>query len=773
MKYLVTCLLILITLTACTDSDNTGNIQAPNTYDLIPIPAKLIPATGKFTLTSDTYILLEPDGKDWNDVAIRLGEALNAATGINYKTKASGENKDAIRILEDKTITNPEGYTLEVNPYDITIRSSHPAGAFYAVQTLRQLIPAKGSEGRREKSYLPCVKIEDEPRFVYRGMHLDVGRHFFGVDKIKKYIDLLAMHKMNRFHWHLTEDQGWRIEIKKYPKLQEIAAYRKETLVGHYSDQPHQFDGKKYGGFYTQDEIREVVAYAKDRFITVIPEIEMPGHSQAALAAYPELGCTDGPFETATKWGVFEEVYCPTETTFEFLENVLTEVMDLFPSKYIHIGGDECPKSRWKESKFCQNLIKEKGLKDEHGLQSYFIGRMEKFLNKNGRQIIGWDEILEGGLAPNATVMSWRGVKGGIEAAKQNHDVIMTPTSNCYLDYYQSRSGDEPLAIGGYLPLKQVYNYEPIPAELNPEEAKHILGAQGNVWTEYMPTFEQVEYMAFPRGLALAEVTWSPKEKRNYEDFASRLSRYLPHLDAMKVNYANHLFEVKTDISAAKNGISVALSSLAADAKIYYTLDGKAPDAKSKLYKKPITLTKNKLLKAAVYRNGRMLSRVSSTDFNLHLATAKKITLTADPHPTYALGGSKALVNGVIGSDDRYGDGEWLGWSGEDFEATIDLENETELNNLKLRFYSGIGQWIYLPKRIEVAVSSDGKTFKPLTAVNIKIRSREKVSTVEVPLKAAKSRYLKVKALRYGIIPEGAQGAGNEAWLFVDEIVLE
>jgi len=731
----------------------------------------MTPATGKFALNSDTYILQETQGKDWNDAANQLNKIIGQVISRQIEIKTSGETKNAIKIIQDKTITNPEGYQLEINPYDVTIRASNPAGAFYAAESIRQLMPI--SETKSGKSYLPCVKIEDAPRFVYRGMHLDVGRHFFGVDKIKKYIDLLAMHKMNRFHWHLTEDQGWRIEIKKYPKLQEIAAYRKETLVGHYNDQPHQFDGKKYGGFYTQDEVREIVAYAKKRFITVIPEIEMPGHSQAALAAYPELGCTDGPFEAATKWGVFEEVYCPTETTFEFLENVLTEVMDLFPSDYIHIGGDECPKSRWKESKFCQNLIKEKGLKDEHGLQSYFIGRMEKFLNKNGRQIIGWDEILDGGLAPNATVMSWRGVKGGIEAAKQNHDVIMTPTSNCYLDYYQSRSADEPLAIGGYLPLKQVYNYEPIPEELNAEEAKHILGAQGNVWTEYMPTFEQVEYMAFPRGIALAELTWSPKAKRDYEDFADRLSRHLPHLDAMNVNYGNHLFEVKTDITAAKEGVSVALSTLASGSQIYYTLDGTNPDTKSTLYTDPIRLSTNQTLKAIVYLNGKKLSRISSTDFNWHLATAKKITLTNAPHPTYALGGSEALVNGVIGSNDRYGDGEWLGWSGEDFEAIIDLETAKELTKLNLRFYNGNGQWIYLPKRVEVSLSSDGKLFKPLTAKNVDTKSSEKVSTVQLPLKSAKSRYLKIKAKRYGKIPDGAQGAGNEAWLFVDEILLE
>ena len=766
---LITLILLLI-LISCSEPTVTV-YENENSYNIIPQPVKQTAIKGKFELGPETFILLENQDPAWKSVANQLSVLLGNKIGRQVAIETKGETKDAIKLMADKNIKNAEGYILKVNPYDITIRAASAAGVFYAMQTLNQLIPL--SEEKSNSKRIPCVKIEDAPRFVYRGMNLDVGRHFFPVSFVKKYIDLLAMHKMNRFHWHLTEDQGWRIEIKKYPKLQEVAAYRKETLKGHYSDQPHQFDGKKYGGFYTQDEVREIVAYAQERFVTVIPEIEMPGHSQAALAAYPELGCTDGPFETATKWGVFEEVYCPTEATFEFLENVLTEVMELFPSTYIHIGGDECPKSRWKTSKFCQDLIKKEGLKDEHGLQSYFINRIEKFLNANGRQIIGWDEILEGGLAPNATVMSWRGVKGGIEAAKQKHNVIMTPTSNCYFDYYQSRSEEEPLAIGGYLPLKQVYLYEPIPQELNAEEAKYVLGAQGNVWTEYISTPEQAEYMAFPRGIALAEVTWSPKPQRNYDDFATRLSRHMPRLDAINVNYANHLFEVKTAIAPAGDGLSVSLSSLATEAKIYYTLDGTEPGASATLYTTPISLTENKTLKTTVYRNGKMLSRVSVTDFNLHLATAKNMSLTNAPHPNYALGGKEALVNGVIGSDDRYGDGEWLGWSGEDFEATIDLGSTKYLTNLRMRFYNGNGQWIYLPREVAVAISMDAKTYQPLTIKKINSNSLNKVVAIDIPLEGGKGQFLKIKAKRYGMIPDGAQGAGHEAWLFVDELVVE
>jgi len=386
---------------------------------------------------------------------------------------------------------------------------------------------------------VPFVDIEDVPRFAWRGMHLDVGRHMFPIDFIKKYIDYLAFHKLNVFHWHLTEDQGWRIEIKKYPKLTEISAFRNETIVGHHSTNPQKFDGQKYGGFYTQEEIKEVVKYANERFITVVPEIEMPGHAIAALAAYPELSCTGGPFDVRTSWGISDDIFCAgNENTFEFLKIVLSEVVELFPSKFIHIGGDEAPKARWHECLKCKKRIADENLADEHELQSYFIQRIEKYLNSKGKEIIGWDEILEGGLAPNAAVMSWRGNSGGIEAAKQKHNVVMAPTTRCYFDYYQTEYKDnEPLSIGGFLPLEKVYSFNPIPSELTKEEAKFIIGAQANVWTEYMPNPKQVEYMAFPRMSALAEVVWTNNENKNFNDFLSRMGFQYKRFDAMKINY--------------------------------------------------------------------------------------------------------------------------------------------------------------------------------------------------------------------------------------------
>jgi hexosaminidase len=382
-----------------------------------------------------------------------------------------------------------------------------------------------------------ALRVDDAPRFPYRGMHLDVARHFFGPDFVKRYIDMLARYKINRFHWHLTEDQGWRMQIDRYPRLTEIGAYRDETHIGHGRD-PFNGDGQRYGGFYTKDEIRDIVAYAQARYITIVPEIEMPGHALAALAAYPELGCTEGPFEVGQTWGVFEDIFCPSEETFTFLENVLSEVIELFPGELIHVGGDEAPKVRWEESELVRLLKEREGLADEHEVQSWFIQRIERFLNARGRRLIGWDEILDGGLAPNATVMSWRGTVGGIEAARQGHDVVMTPYSHLYLDYYQSENqADEPFAIGGFVPLDTVYAYEPVPDELTPAEARHILGAQANVWTEYMPTESHVEYMVFPRMFALAEVAWSARDRRDYGGFLERLPWHFARLGALGVSY--------------------------------------------------------------------------------------------------------------------------------------------------------------------------------------------------------------------------------------------
>jgi hexosaminidase len=571
--------------------------QTPMQFHVIPSPVALTPGSGTFELSAATTIAVSsPDNSELASLAGFAADLVRSATGLDLTiaiSPASGSEKNAVLLLlsSEGSGSDPEGYKLEVGPNSVTISASAGAGLFYGLQTLRQLIgPPSGTNAGTSGWSIPAVHVEDRPRFVYRGMHLDVGRHFFPVEFVKKYIDLLAMYKMNTFHWHLTEDQGWRIEIEKYPRLTQVGAFRKETILARNFD-PYIGDRKPYGGYYTQDEVREVVAYASRRYVNVIPEIEMPGHSSAALAAYPELACTEGPFEVATVWGVHQDIFCPSEQTFAFLEDVLTEVLELFPSRYIHIGGDEAPKRRWQESDFAQEVIRREGLADEHELQSYFIRRIERFLLANGRRLIGWDEILEGGLAPQATVMSWRGTTGGIEAARQGHDVIMTPTSHVYFDYYQGDPLYEPLTIGGYTPLEKVYSFEPVPDELTSEEAKHVLGAQGNVWTEYMKTPQYVEYMVFPRMLALSEVVWSPAQARDWNRFASSLTTHFHLLDGYRVNYrVPSVAGLERDRITLDDRVTVALSSPLPESRIRYTTDGSDPTEGSPLYAGPFDL---------------------------------------------------------------------------------------------------------------------------------------------------------------------------------------
>lgn len=535
-------LVFFVSLTSCgKDYDVYENVE--NTvidYPIIPKPVSVQINKGRFLVDENTFINAP---SELQHEASLLAEMLSTAAGKKIPIKQS-EDRRGITLQLNDSIENKEGYILDIDHENIVLTAATPTGIFYGLQSLRQLLPAQAETNSVSQLTIPAALIVDEPRFSYRGMHLDVGRHMFPVEFIKTYIDLLAMHKFNRFHWHLTEDQGWRIEIKKYPRLTEIGSVRKETMVDKNFD-PYKGDGKEYGGFYTQEEVKDIVAYAAKKHITIIPEIEMPGHSRAALAAYPELGNDTGPYEVATTWGVFKEIYAPKEETFTFLENVLTEVMELFPSEYIHIGGDEAPKDEWEKSAQAQQVMKQNDLKDEHELQSYFIQRIEKFLNANGRQIIGWDEILEGGLAPNATVMSWRGTEGGIAAAKQGHDVVMTPGSHLYFDHYQAAPETEPLAIGGFTPVEKVYSFEPVPGALSNEEAKHILGAQANVWTEYITTPDQVEYMVLPRMSALAEVVWTPAEEKNWDGFLLRLEKLTERFDQLKLNYAKHVFEQK------------------------------------------------------------------------------------------------------------------------------------------------------------------------------------------------------------------------------------
>jgi len=752
------CTTIVLLHTSCFNKKPEAVLPA-----IIPAPLSQNILDGAFTLNSNTQLVFE---NEFKQVAEFLKSYLENGSNIQL---TETESSHKISFVKDENIANTEGYELTVSSDEIVISASSPTGAFYGVQSLRQLLPIEFENGTYKSTVVTIqnIAIKDAPQFKYRGMHLDVGRHFFSVDFIKKYIDMMSMLKMNTFHWHLTEDQGWRIEIKKYPKLNEVAAYRKETLIGHYSDQPHQFDGKKYGGFYTQEEVKDIVKYASNRQITVIPEIEMPGHSVAALSAYPELGCTGKQIDVATKWGVFDDIYCTKESTFNFLEDVLDEVMSLFPGKYIHIGGDEAPKTRWKTCKNCQRVIKREGLKDEHELQSYFIERMEKYINSKGKQIIGWDEILEGGLAPNATVMSWRGIGGAVTAAKEHHDVILTPGSHCYFDHYQSTNEDEPVAIGGFLPLEKVYSFNPIPEELTTEEAKYVLGAQGNVWTEYMQTEDKVEYMAFPRMIALSEVVWSANKNKDYKNFITRLEFYQKRLDVRNVNYANHLYEI-TGITTLKEGISyVALSSSSKDKMIRYTLDGSNPTIKSSIYTEPLKIDKKVVVKAASFSKTSQVSSVFEQAIDMHKAIGKKITLSVAPSKQYSGNGNESLINGIKGSDKRYGDKEWLGFDGKDVEITIDLGVETDINTISTRFHNGNGNWIYAPSQVVVSFPGNDEIL-PIELEH----SSDKIVDLKLDIKIS-TRYVKLKIANFGVIPEGKAGAGNKAWLFIDEIIVE
>lgn len=750
MKYIVY-FFFFFSSVSCHFANDSTKIQ--NEYHIIPQPLVIQAEKGTFQLDENMAIFVSDSSLKQVANFLEWGKVQ-----VTNTTKLI-EARKAIIFQLDKNMTDQNAYKLSVKPQNITVSSSAPQGVFYAIQTIKQLTKNK---------QVPCVEIEDKPRFSYRGMHLDVARHFFPVATIKKYIDALAYHKFNRFHWHLTDDQGWRIEIKKYPKLNEVAAFRKETLVGHARNKPEVFDGQTYGGFYTQEEVKEIVQYAADRFITVIPEIEMPGHSQAVLAAYPELACTEGPFETATKWGVFHDVLCPKEATFTFLEEVLIEVMNLFPSEYIHIGGDECLKTRWEQSTFCQNLIKKEGLKDEQELQSYFIKRIEKFLNSKGRNIIGWDEILEGGLATNASVMSWRGIEGGVAAAQQGHDMVMTPTSHCYFDYYQSLSAEEPLAIGGFLPVQKVYEYEPIPEELTQTEVKHILGVQGNIWTEYITTPEQLFYMAFPRTCALAEVAWSSVQVKDYQDFAERLITHLDRLEAMGIRSANHLYEVKLNVeNHPTKELTATLTKAVKQGVIRYTLNGTAPNSKNIIYEKAISIDKTLVLKAQSFLQEQAMGYVTKQEFNWHKAVHKTIKFEHLPHKKYGGNGVDVALNSILASSERFNDSEWLGFSGTDAIAVIDFGEQMTIQQVKTRFFKGEAYWIYLPKALEVEYSNDGKIFQSL-AMTKTIDTKN--TLLNFP--PTQVRFLKIKATNFGTIPIGAAGAGHKAWLFLDEIMV-
>ena len=749
---------------------------------IIPEPVSMKTKPGTFIISKKT-VLAARDEED-RKTARLFNEYLKSVYGFTLDIDRQ-EGKNYIRLSTKKFIKAPDrdAYTLNVTKDGVTIDGDTYAGTFYGIQSLIQLLPVE----KATTLSIPLVNIEDYPRFSYRGMHLDVGRHFFPVSFVKKYIDYIALHKMNYFHWHLTEDQGWRIEIKKYPNLTQTGAFRYGTIIGRYPGRGN--DNERYGGFYTQEEVKDIVRYAADRHITVVPEIEMPGHSSAAIASYPYLSCF--PFEPTKipthpspnglaaqangqiklvqeTWGVFEDVYCAgNDSTFVFLQNVMDEVLDLFPSKYIHVGGDECPKSNWKKCPKCQHRMKDLGLKDEHELQSYFIQRMEKYLNGKGRVLIGWDEILEGGLAPNALVMSWRGEQGGIDAAKQNHQVIMTPGSHVYLDYSQTKNEDS-VVIGGYTPVDKTYSFEPIPKELTPEQAKLILGAQGNVWTEYMQYPTKVEYHIFPRMSALAEVLWSPKEKRSWPGFEKRLLTQFKRYDLWKANYSKAYFDIMASIVPTKeyNGLLWKLESKTNKGILY-----NAPAVKKPLtYATPVRIMRSGDYSA--YPANSTGNRIN-VRFSFSKATGKKVSISHIPNEKYpGQGGAFSLVNGVY-SNKGLSYPDWLGWIGDDMEALIDLGKKENFNTVKMHTLEQNGSWVYLPKYVEVLTSVDGKNFSSAGRSSDFVNDTLTMGWITVTFPRQSARYIKVIAKNYGQIPEGKPGAGNPAWLFADEIKVD
>ncbi|MCI0692494.1 glycoside hydrolase family 20 protein [candidate division KSB1 bacterium] len=738
---------------------NMGSIDMTD-LSLIPLPSHTQISGQHFAVTPETRISIDPGHAEAKAIGAFLADKINAAAGFNLVVVDGSPSKTAdqtisLTLSKAKKELGKEGYELEVKPNAATIRAPQPAGLFYGVQTLRQLLPPE-IESTKPVSELkiPCVKISDRPRFPWRGMLLDCGRHFMTKDFVKRYIDLLAYHKMNRLHWHLTEDQGWRIEIKKYPKLTEVGAWRKYE------------DGTVYGGFYTQEDIKEVVAYAQSRYVTIVPEIEMPGHSVAALAAYPEYSCTGGPFEVETQWGVHKEVYCAgNDGTFLFLEDILTEVLALFPSEYIHIGGDECPKDRWKVCEKCQARIKHEGLQDEHELQSYFIRRIEKFLLSKNRRLIGWDEILEGGLAPAATVQSWRGVDGAIAAAKSGHNAIVSPTSHAYFDYDI-----------GTTDLRKAYSFEPIPPELTEKERKHILGGECNMWTERAPQ-ETIDSKVFPRLVAMAECLWSFPEHKDFANFHQRLQRHYQRLDALGVKYGAEARPVSilANFDPAAKKFTITLEAGEDDLLLYYSLNGSEPALISHLYQGPFALSDTVIVKARAFKAGNPYGEIAERRFVKHAALGKKIDLSKPYSHKYTGGGDFALTNGMRGTL-NFRDGLWQAFEQDDLEAIVDLEKLTSVQRITTGFLQNSGSWIFFPTSVEYAVSDDGKAFQMLAILTHDVSPKQQDAIIKdfvFELPNVPARYVRVRAKNIGVCPAWHPGAGGKAWIFVDEIMIE
>lgn len=768
----VLCILFSTCFYACSEKRTLNS-----DYEIIPKPLDVnSKGDASFLLKDGVAVIYPENNRKMQDNAEFLVDYVERQTGVKLTSHAGMPVDGAICLTLDLSDDNAEAYKLIVNDKRVCISGASEAGVFYGIQTLRKSLPV----AQDINVNLSAVEIYDKPRFAYRGAMLDVARHFYTVDEVKTFIDMLALHNINRFHWHLTDDQGWRIEIKKYPKLMSVASERKETVVGRWYS--GIYDGKPYGGYYTQDELRDVIDYAAKRHITIIPEVDLPGHMQAALTAYPELGCTGGPYEVRTIWGVSQDVLCVgNDFTLQFVKDVLSEVADIFPSEYIHIGGDECPKVRWEKCPKCQERIKSLGLKSdakhtkEQRLQSYMIQEAAKYLKEKGKRIIGWTEILEGGLVPDATLMSWIGESGGIEAAHQHHDVIMTPNTYLYFDYYQSKKvEDEPLAIGGYLPIEKTYNYEPMPKELTKEEQQYIKGVQANLWTEYIPVFSQVQYMVLPRLGAAAEVQWTDPSKKDYKDFLRRVPHLVAVYDCYGWNYATHVYDVNVDMKAdtVNHVLNVQLSTMADD-PIYYTLDGQDPTEKSLKYTKPFTIDQSVVLKTMAVHPDRT-SKISVDAIRFNKATLKPVVLLQPNESRFSPDGPVVLVDGRNGNH-SFDTGAWLAVAGNDLEAVINMQAETILSSASVHVYVRKDAWLFDARGFSVSVSSDNKNYKEVASQEYKQMQESDSDGIiehELSFDPCKATYVKIKVISEKSMPDWHWDAGKAPFLLVDEIIL-
>jgi hexosaminidase len=782
----VACLLAVLNLLTCQSqaSPESTEMKPPH---IIPQPLSIETHPGSMEITRRTVIAYPISNADLKFVAGFLKQALKSSTGLQLRivdlAKRPEKNYIVLGVGPDDT-TGKEGYRLNATDEGVTIVGGEAAGTFYGVQTLLQLLPPEvysSAPARRTSWTIPSVSIQDKPRFGWRGMMLDVSRHFFPKSFVKKFIDYLAMHKMNTFHWHLCDDQGWRLEIKKHPRLTKVSAWRVDREGLYWNVRPPQKAGERatYGGFYTQKDIKDVVEYAAARHITVVPEIEMPAHATAVVAAYPQFSCTGGPF-TVPPGGLWpiKDIYCAgNDSVFAFLEDVLSEVSALFPGKFIHIGGDEADKTEWRRCPKCQARIKTEGLKNEAELQSYFIKKIEKVLASQGKRLIGWDEILEGGLAPQATVMSWRGTIGGIEAAKSGHDVVMSPTSNCYFDYYQGDPQFEPVAIGGFLPIKTVYSFEPTPDTLTSEEAKHILGTQANLWAEFSPDGAKVEYMAFPRIAAIAEVGWSARTRREWGSFAERLEVQLKRYRARGINTSRTPFSVAMrDSFDAPNGRRIVeLRTEIGQDRIRYTTDGSAPGPGSALYATPLVLRKETSIAATTFRGNERLGDVRRKTYFLTPSGPMTATLLSPLDPPYVGDGASALVDNRRASGGSR-DKQWVGVQGKDFKAVIDLGNARTIRRISAGFYHSSAELMFLPAMVTYEVSLDGVKFRKAASLKNSVSPKTErpfVKDFVANLKRTRARYIRFTARSLVTTPGWHKMAGQPVWLLTDEVFAE